>query len=198
MTFGIDLDGVLGDFTKHFNKLVLDVLGKTLPYPAEEWDWHLAHGVTQQENEALWKGIVTWPEWWSNLPPFPTTPALLKALDVLRIDGHTVYIVTARPGSPQEATQAWVDEQCLQAGVRPIPVILTPHKGALAEVLPIDLLVDDLLGNLRSCSPRVKKVLVAQPYNLHIPRPVEIERVALEDLAQHLHKEASHARATLA
>lgn len=146
MKFGIDMDGVLADFTKGFNALVKAELGIDLPYPAPSWDWHKAGGVTSKQTSQLWAYIEN-SMWWGTLFPLPGALEAIERLNLMTRGGHDVYFITHRPGTLAKfLTEMWLKFHGMD---NPTVLIAAPNKGHLAVGLELDVFVDDKPENNR-------------------------------------------------
>ena len=62
MRLGIDVDGVLANFSKGYAELIIELTGKNLFQPGDiedppVWDWDILRGYTKEEVSATWKHI---------------------------------------------------------------------------------------------------------------------------------------------
>lgn len=164
---GIDLDGVLADFVKGFNKRVLLQTKKVMPAVATCWDWYRQAGVTEEEDKLLWKSIANDACFFKDLDPLPNAPDDLRLLTKLARDGHQVYFITTRPGAyAQIQSGDWL----LMHGYRESPAVLlagSPEsKAQLATALKLDLFIDDRPENVQEVSKTdTRTFLLTTPYN---------------------------------
>lgn len=139
MKIGIDIDGVLADFTKSFNALVRAEFGIELPYPAPTWQWHREGGVTKQQDNQLWNIIKT-THFWATLVPLPGAIEVIQRLDQLSHDGHDVYFITSRPGKLAKFhTEWWLKSY----GMNFPTVLVTSDKGPVVQGLGLNIFIDD-------------------------------------------------------
>lgn len=173
MKIGVDIDGVLADFTKSFNALVRAEFGIELPYPAPTWQWHREGGVTKQQDNQLWNIIKT-THFWATLVPMPGAIDAIARLDQLSHDGHDVYFITSRPGKLAKFHTEW----WLKAyGMNFPTVLVTSDKGPVVKGLGLDIFIDDKPENNLEVleavgrSPKVHVFLVDAPYNQWADNP---------------------------
>jgi uncharacterized HAD superfamily protein len=168
---GVDVDGVLADFINPFITMIRKHTTVSIPdvswtYP-DEWDFHLAAGVTPEENDRIWKDIKT-SSFFYNLPRLPQALATLRKLTDLERCGHAVYFITARPGRwAKQGTEHWLTTN----GYAPGPtVLIADDKGPLARALKLDIFIDDRPENcmaVAQATTTCRVFMVDAPYNRH-------------------------------
>lgn len=167
---GMDVDGVLADFSSAFATLIRQQTGidaKHGPEGPPSWHWHREAGVTKSQENKLWETIKLSHTFWVSLKPLPGAYEVLRMLDALQ--GYykaQTYFITARPGDwAHEQTKRWLrtwgmaDPQVL--------IAKSPEEKALvARGLGLDCVVDDRLENVNACvEAKVQAFLVNRPYN---------------------------------
>lgn len=166
MRFGIDLDGVLADFTHGYVQLVKAWTGKDIPEVPQTWNWDMDNGVTREENTEMWKHIRSSSFFWSGLRPMGDPSALYEALLELR-DVGDLYFITTRPGvSAKEQTEEWLQGHFPL--IQPTVLIDGGGKGPLARGLTLTHFIDDRPENIEdvaSWSPATRVFLKNAPYN---------------------------------
>jgi hypothetical protein len=168
MRIGVDLDGILADFTDAFRQLALFHYNIDIGEVPHSWDWWQQH-LSKQQFAALWHQIEAHPEWWTSLKPMQDAPQGFHALHSWRIHhGADVYIITSRPGKRiQYFSQKWVNKWALD----PIPVLIAKDahaKGVLATGLRLTHFVDDKPENVEAVAlhcPQARAVLLDRPWN---------------------------------
>ena len=164
MKIGIDMDGVLCDFVKGYNKLAKAELGIDLPYPATTWNWHLDNGMTQAQADKLWE-IIKATTFHGTLHPLEGAMESIERLNKLSVQGHEVYFITNRSGAMAKFyAEMWLRFH----GMDTPTVLIAKHKGPIADGLQLDVFVDDLPDNNGDVSrwcPTTRVYLVSQPYN---------------------------------
>jgi 5'(3')-deoxyribonucleotidase len=165
---GVDIDGVLADFNSAFIDLVREVTGVSLPpvsdsYP-DTWAYHRAGGVDEAGDNMLWSTIVGG-QFFRMLRPLPFAVTALHRLSKREMSGDHVYYISTRPGPFSKAqSEDWLRDLL---SYRPT-VIISSHKGAIAEGLELDVMIDDKPENLEAVNDRYaccQTVLVDAPYN---------------------------------
>ncbi len=176
---GLDLDGVLCDFSTRFLETLHDVSGGRLRrlMPADvrdlftRYDWPVAAGFRQREIAVAWDRVAETPFWWSGVTPYFTSPAdVLRIRGVLALPGF--WCLTSRPqnaaGTVTGDSAAWLRGHY---GVDDVRVLRTEHaesKGQMAAALALDLMIDDAPENLyavKRWAPDCRVILVEQPWN---------------------------------
>jgi len=181
MNIGVDIDGVLADFNTPFIALIKKMTGRELPQPSatypDVWAYHIAGGVTPEENAKLWDYISN-SDWVTRHQPTPTGEAALEELNFLAATGYAnVYFITNRGGAhAKRQTEAWLTFYGMKN-----PTVLIANsdaaKGQLAAGLKLDVFIDDKPENCAHVVDATKSVgffdtdypcevfLVDAPYN---------------------------------
>jgi 5'(3')-deoxyribonucleotidase len=178
MRIGIDVDGVLANFTKGYAKVIRELSGRDLLTDEmiarpPSWYWDRDAGYTKAEENAAWDFINDSPNFWSDLSPFPDA---IKAISKLGFE-HDVYFITTRTGQqPKHQTEEFLVDQ-----IPYLPtVLISPNKGPVALGLGLDLFIDDRDKNIievAQASPKTMCCVLDYPYNQDLPDLPNIHRV---------------------
>lgn len=178
---GVDLDGVLADFTTSYNNMLRRVSGKNDAglKPGEEptcWFWATEYGFTKDEDAAAWAEIKRDPFFWYKLGRYLDAREAVAVLNQMFAAGHEVYFITNRPGiHPQMQSIMWLVETgmqlpqvCCQSGKH-------PDKGPLIKGLQLTHFIDDKPENCfdaKEHSPETEVFMLRKPYQsaAHIQR----------------------------
>jgi hypothetical protein len=150
LRLGIDVDGVLANFSKGYAKLITEMTGKNLFEPGDVenppvWDWDRHRGYTKEEVKATWDHIVASPTFWAELEPFADTQEFLMWLGD-RPEYETYFITNRMNTEPQLQTAFFLSENGY-----PYPsVVIASDKGRACHGLGIDVYLDDKGENIIS------------------------------------------------
>ena len=169
----IDCDGVLADFNESFIDLVQSQTGVVLQprsatYP-DTWAYHLAAGVTPEQDRQLWEAIANSNSFWLALSPLPTAKEALSRLDKARVGAGMRWkepiFMTCRKGVDVKLqTEKWLAMQ----GYSRAHVVVDCQKGKALSKLRASTIIDDKPENLfdvASHSPNTWRILIDAPYN---------------------------------
>lgn len=165
MKIGIDMDGVLCDFTNAARLLMVCLFGKPTPDKIQtSWNFE-SLGLTPHEEKRLWKHIDLTPNWWEDsIKRLPSTN-LLELAD----KNHDLFFITNRKPSTGHSivhqTKLWL---VMNTGLFIPTVIVTKQKGRLAETLGLNYFIDDKPENCQdvySNSPNTKVYIQDATYN---------------------------------
>lgn len=169
---GIDIDGVLADFTDAAYKECRKLFGKPEPGLVQTgWSFD-SLGITAEEELQMWQKIDSTPNWWLNLKRMPNTSWLNAICEACRV----VFITNRKEGlgKPIEVQSAeWlVNNYNLH-----LPnVLISSDKGPLINALKLDYFIDDRPKNIQEAvefAPNCVSFLQNATYNQefeHNPR----------------------------
>ena len=156
MNLGFDIDGVIADFSEPLLKTINKNYGLTLkPTDIYCFDLDIVLGITHLEEEQLIVEVLK--------QDLPLNPGAKETIERLSREGHSIYLLTSRYGHLRDITQSWLKEK----GVPYTQLhLLDNGKKYLAEVDPLDLIVEDSLQEALRWTQKVKTVLIYdQPWN---------------------------------
>lgn len=143
---GIDLDGVLSNFTDSYARALWKETGILFPPNSDEWPtvwyWEREAGVTKEQEGKVWKDHILKgkKKFWEGLAPLPDARAELKQLNRLAKLGHEVTFISTRMGEQAKAqTETWLYNNWMSFPT----VILSDKKVPLIRDLGIDFFIDD-------------------------------------------------------
>jgi len=155
MNLGFDIDGVISDFAKALARVVkkhynLKLDETDICYP----NLGLLLGISKEESSQLVKETL--------LEDMVLVKGAKEALLKLHLEGHKIFILTARSKELENVTKDWLER-------RGVPYshlfMLNEGKKYLADV-KLDLVVEDNLEDAIGWSKKVKNILVFdQPWN---------------------------------
>ena len=169
MKFGIDVDGVLARFNEAFAERLVHhtgtrhVPGKVISTDAfPQWHWPQYYGYTTTDIDATWERVKADISFWVNLQPYPNAVDELALLRSLRMSGHDIYFITARPGDRAKLqTERWLQDY----GMLCPTVLIAYDKGACARALPPDFYIDDRPENTEATPYTCGTFLVDRAWN---------------------------------
>jgi 5'(3')-deoxyribonucleotidase len=184
--FGVDLDGVCGDYTAAFREVVAADRGVDPSELTEERSWDFGEwGLTPQEFERLHRKAVLEDRMFRTMPALPgAADALWRLSDAgvwIRIITHRLYVNWGHAVAVAD-TVAWLDD----AG---IPYRDICFLGAKPEV-EADCYVDDASHNVRDLREAGNHVIVFDaPYNRDVEGPRahdwnEVEQLVVARVAE--------------
>lgn len=150
---GLDLDGVLADFSPAYLKLLRRT--EDLPVSAKEmesfgWD----RKFSKEARNTAWEAIKEDRDFWAKLPCLVSK----ETLNTINQFGLyiPVYAITSRPNgytySVADATIRWLENN----EIPNLGVIVASDKGALAEPLGLRYFLDDKIENVNTVAEATK------------------------------------------
>lgn len=157
MRVGVDIDGVLGDFTGSFFEISRRLFGKpevgVLPH-----DWNMSGILTKEEVSKSWDAIKNTRNFWLNLSREKGVTSqnlrrMAKTNDLIFITART----QTKGYSVQQQSAAWL---ALEFALKWPTVIEESNKGPLAAALHLDYFIDDRPENCLEILEAVPKCKV--------------------------------------
>lgn len=157
MVLGIDIDGVLADFTTAYADLLVEITGSDLlpkgwregivnkTFPTS-WNWDLDAGYTKEQTRQVWeRGILTSAKFWRSLQALPGAQDAIKQFNKLSNEGHEVYFMTHRMGKKaKQQTEEWLYDH----GMNYPTVLLSGDKTPLLANLGAKFFIDDKVATM--------------------------------------------------
>ncbi len=181
---GLDLDGVMFNFTRPYHRLFREYTGRDLFQSGDDdapptWHTPQLRGYRADEVAAVWKAITSSTTFWERLDPLPG----LYELGTVPVR-HDTYFVTSRPGRDAKRQTERALEDALGYIGHTVCVVPArrddrPVKGLLAHGLGLHVYIDDNLDNVKDAAemaPGCKVYLLDRSYN-RSEDPVGVTRV---------------------
>jgi len=180
---GVDVDGVIADFTTAARKLLWENFGIDT-YDKVQTGWSFESiGVSKEQENNMWKAIDGIPNWWLNHAKMPATDKLVSMAEKHRV----IFITNRKDGSGypiEEQTKIWLKRNY---GLYNPTVIISDRKGPIAAGLNLNYFIDDRPKNcidVHQTSPQTKTYLYDATYNQDtgawvIPRVKSFDEFAL-------------------
>ncbi len=168
MRLGIDLDGVVADFTNGWMRLYNDEFGTDLtPDQVETWSGvlELTHFVTKRDFWR-WAHRDEGPSLFRSLDPYPDALEVLASLN----REHQIVILTAKPSWAVPDTFAWIAEHRLPT--REVHIL------AQKWMVKCDVYLDDSpqqLHDLAYNRPEATVCRFVRPWNRSYPGVVDVD-----------------------
>jgi len=162
---GVDIDGVLADFTGTARKLCKNLFNGRPDDSSIQTGWGFdSLGISKDEENLMWKAIDSIPNWWMTLEKLPQTYMLEQLIG----EGHRVIFITNRKdgaGVPVDLQSAiWLKEK---HRLRHANVVLSDDKGPVAKGLKLDYYIDDRDKNVLEvlqAAPNCKTFMCRWPW----------------------------------
>lgn len=190
LTIGVDIDGVLSNFTQAARKLCQELFDGRPDDSLVQTGWGFdSIGISPEEENILWRKIDSIPNWWLTHDKLSDT-SLLKPL----CDKYRVIFITNR----KDGTGLAIDKQSAEWLVRQFhifhpTVLISNEKWPLAAALKLDWYIDDRPKNVSEVVEhhlKCKTVLMDATYNQDFKFPLRVKSFnefatpLLEDVVQ--------------
>lgn len=182
MRFGIDVDGVLGNF----GASVITTANKLWPgkmahnYVPDNWDY--TDVLSPEDWSLVWDEIKHTPNFWLNELPYTSSIQELRRFINNEAEDADIFFITSRAttigASVLQQTSQWLKQESLfpldgRASV--IPVADAKHKEAVCAALKITHFLDDYAPTVQKLQTveGLQAYVLDQPWNryaAHLPR----------------------------
>lgn len=169
---GIDMDGVLADFTGAYARIAKQLFGIEIdPSKQVAWDFE-CQGIDSAMDDEIWNVINnTFDFWYAFIEPMPGANSLFMAYQY-----HDLFFITSRTPTrgvtPALQTADWL---CRYHGInRPTVIVVDPasKKVQIAKALDIDAFVEDKPSTVKLLRDAgIKTYVFDQPYNRDLEGP---------------------------
>ncbi len=168
MRLGIDLDGVVANFTQGWMHFYNRDFGTSLVV-ADSQRWHDLVDLTHfRDIDEFWRWTsdldgrsIFW-----HLEPFPGAIEAVQALDE---EGHDIIIVTTKPGFAVDDTHEWIEEH----GIPASEIHILEDKW----LVDCDVYLDDgphVLPGLVEHRPNATVCRYVRPWNEPVPGAIDV------------------------
>jgi uncharacterized HAD superfamily protein len=193
MIIGVDVDGVLANWSDAFQRRMIRVINEDRFPPSfipNVWDWPELF-YTPDEVARVWNAVKGDRNFWADLEPY-YNEKVIQSLDHLRTHvahGDDVYFITSRVGyKAKQQTETWL----LHHGFGPhATVLISSEKGRCAHALKLNLYIDDQLENVMGVAvraPQCDTYLIDRPWNRNVdPRTSAVWTIPHVKRAASLH-----------
>jgi len=164
LNVGVDIDGVLGNFTKAARKLCQELFDGRPKDSLIQTTWAFSSlGITAEEENQMWRKIDSIPNWWLGHEVLPNTDLLYSLCNK-----HRVIFITNRKdgtGRPVDKQSAmWLTEKF---HLFHPTVLISADKGPLTKALKLDAYIDDRDKNINEVAASIgvdKTVMCRWPW----------------------------------
>lgn len=161
MIVGLDLDGVVADFTAGWVDTYNHWFEETVSY-LEVTDWSSLVELTHFDTEtAFFEWLLEVQGFWSELP---VIPGALGGISLLQAAGVQFRVITNRPTWSRSQTERWLQSTWPATGPAPVP-----HFVADKTTIDCQVYIDDspiVLNHLKKANRRA--ITFDQPWNRHV------------------------------
>ncbi len=163
-TIQFDIDGVLADYCLGYSTIANRLFGSPVFQTVDMQSWN-DWGLTKEQEGEMWKYIENEPNFWLRLPAL-VSREVFEQIDALSTTHHVVFVTYRMTGfpCPQQQTWRWLHSN----GIRRPNVILSKHKGHIAQAIGANYSIEDKASNATDVTflaPRCQSYLINRPYN---------------------------------
>lgn len=175
MKIGVDLDGIVANIDPPLRRAIIDKLNIDLwadGGPTTFWIQKEPRVLSIPGGEEFVNNLFFSPFIYANALQVPSS---VSNLNILRDQGHEIWIITARPGIVSEATINWLKTNDLEWAVEKLiicdPTIANRSTTKLdtCKKLKIDLLLDDHASTIKTIckAMEIPGILIKYPWNIN-------------------------------
>ena len=179
INIGVDLDGVLLDFSIMFSKYCNKRFGERCPIVTDrtvvtDWDWEKWYHITKEEIKLVWKDIEASKNFWQKLPLINRHEFDALRTSFNKYDKKTnvvVYFITARSSSAGDNLHLQCINSLAQYHWKNPQIILSKEKGQIVKNLNIKYFIDDKVENCidaKKKNPECNVYIMDASYNKHL------------------------------
>lgn len=150
---GIDLDGVIFNFSKRFSEYCNYKFGERCPiisdrYEIKNWNWEEWYPITKEESKIIWNDIKCSKNFWQTLKLINNNEfdAIRKAFNNYETNIVT-YFITSRIPTVGNNLHLQCINSLIQYHWKNPQVILSNEKGNICRELGINYFIDDKVEN---------------------------------------------------
>lgn len=173
MKFGFDIDDTLINLREYAFGIYQEQLGFAVEpdkfHGLEKVEIHGLFGLSDTEGSQMWKSLLD-RLYYTDCPAYPGAVELLQKL---KLQGHEIYYLTARPAEHSDGTKIWLRQQGFPVDDSRFYCGMKDHeKVHIIEDLELDYYFDDKPAVVE---PLLRKSLTVvmrdQSYNRHVDLP---------------------------
>lgn len=147
-SIAIDIDGVLGNFTKVYIQTINELWPGIIPAGYTPPDWYYTDKLTKEQSDFAFYTALQKENLWLSEEPLPGAAELRRTLSLLRQADIAIYYITQRPQTPGfnvlTQTNLWLDIHELRK--QNTSTIVVKHPASKASILSnigVKYVIDD-------------------------------------------------------